>query len=288
MSGRAHVVRVLCGAGVVACVAVAAGCAPYPAGPSPTSTAASGQAPPNTGAKPGAAGSAAGGASGTTLTPADTTPSKDAVQVLATIPEPIPETERVPPPDSAPTGSSGAAGVAAGAAVGGAAVALGADSTAAPADTSDAIPVPAPTYALGLEPPKPPDTTAVDTTAGGAAPHAVAAAGAGAAAGAASGGTGATAAGAKPTGAPAGLLAGSPPDTCWRVQIGAPDEKEKGEGLRSAAESLLLVPMVVEAEGGLFKVRTRDCMSRSAGDAVRHRALDTGFQGAFRFAGKRK
>jgi hypothetical protein len=49
----------------------------------------------------------------------------------------------------------------------------------------------------------------------------------------------------------------------------------------AAAQSLLLVPMVIEREKGLWKVRTRDCQSREAADALRRRAIESGFEGAF-------
>ena len=71
------------------------------------------------------------------------------------------------------------------------------------------------------------------------------------------------------------------PDTCWRVQIGAPAEREKGKSLRDAAESLLMVPMIVDREGGRFKVRSRDCMSRTSAESLRERATATGFKGVF-------
>jgi len=82
------------------------------------------------------------------------------------------------------------------------------------------------------------------------------------------------------TGPPPGLV---PPDTCWRVQVSAPAERVRAERYLAASQSQLLVPMVIEKEKGLFKVRTRDCMDGAAADALRRRAVDTGFTGAFRF-----
>jgi hypothetical protein len=63
--------------------------------------------------------------------------------------------------------------------------------------------------------------------------------------------------------------------------VAAPAEREEAEAKRSAAESLLLVPMVIETERSLHKVRTRDCFERSTADRLRERAVDSGFDGAF-------
>ncbi len=68
---------------------------------------------------------------------------------------------------------------------------------------------------------------------------------------------------------------------CWRLQVAAPAERPKAESRLAAAQSLLLVPMVIEREKGLFKVRTRDCLTREAADALKKRATDTGFAGSF-------
>ena len=80
---------------------------------------------------------------------------------------------------------------------------------------------------------------------------------------------------------------GASPDTCWRVQIAAPAEQDKAESYRSAAESQLLLAMVIEVEKGLYKVRTKNCMDRSAADGLKRRAIDSGFAGAFRFVSRR-
>ncbi|MBI5709488.1 MAG: SPOR domain-containing protein [Candidatus Eisenbacteria bacterium] len=77
-------------------------------------------------------------------------------------------------------------------------------------------------------------------------------------------------------------------DTCWRVQFAAPAEQPKADGYRAAAESQLLLPVTVERERGLWKVRTRDCMDGAAADALRRRAAEAGFGGAFRFVERRK
>ena len=50
-----------------------------------------------------------------------------------------------------------------------------------------------------------------------------------------------------------------------------------------AAFSQLGLPIVTEHEGGLYKVRTADCLSASQATALRDRAVADGFDGAFRF-----
>ncbi len=76
-----------------------------------------------------------------------------------------------------------------------------------------------------------------------------------------------------------------PPDSCWRLQVAAPPEEEKARALRDAAQSQLLVPMTIEVQKGLHKVRTRDCLSAEAAEQLKRRALAAGFAGAFRFKG---
>jgi hypothetical protein len=185
--------------------------------------------------------------------PADTVVSGDAQDVLATIPEPLPASERVPPPEApVPPGAS------------------------APAEEGDAgaadVPVPTPTRPLGAKPPS--ITVLTDTTA--RAPVA-----------------------SPPPALPPPVFAppapSGPPsrpeptperaagDSCWRVQVAAPTEKDQGDRTRQAAESVLLAPMVVEIEGRYYKVRTRDCMERLAAERLRDRAEASGFSGAFRF-----
>jgi hypothetical protein len=72
-----------------------------------------------------------------------------------------------------------------------------------------------------------------------------------------------------------------PPDTCWRVQFAAPSERVRAEALRDAAQSLLVTPVVIELEASRWKVRTRDCLARLAAESLRRRALDSGLAGAF-------
>lgn len=68
---------------------------------------------------------------------------------------------------------------------------------------------------------------------------------------------------------------------CWRLQIAAPLERVKGEAMRDAAESQLLLGMAIDLDGGRWKVRSRDCWPRDIAERVQRRALDSGFKGAF-------
>lgn len=172
---------------------------------------------------------------------ADSAPSRDAQDVLATIPEPLTPGERVPPPEVAPAA---------------------ADAN----DTGSAdVPVPALTPVLG-ERPLPEVVASADTTPRPVPP--------------------AAAARVDPPPAPGpGVPAAA--DTCWRVQIAASAERAKSERYLEAGRSQLLASLQIEEEKGLFKVRTRDCLGGAAADGIRRRALDAGFDGAFRFREKR-
>jgi DedD protein len=198
--------------------------------------------------------------------PPDSLPSADAQALLSTLPEPLAPEERVPPrrrpAPAAPRDSI--------------AVPVDQAPAAAASDSSDEghaeAPVPSPTQPLGDRPGALERMLAADSTA---------AADSSARARSASGANARTAAPApaSPTGAAA--------DTCFRVQVGAPAEVSRANQLRDAATSQLLVPMVVEKERGLFKVRTRECYSRAAADRLRERAMGAGFHGVFRISGKR-
>ncbi len=186
----------------------------------------------------------------------DSTPSADALAVLGTIPEPLAAGERVPPPDvPVPSGTSVAPSVGGGADAG-----------------SGDVPVPATVPVLG-ERTNPAldaatDSTGADSAAARTVPPSSSAAGS-------------SASGSPPasSGAPPKPAATSGP--CWRVQFAAPTDRDEAEGRRKAAESLLLVPIVIETERGLHKVRTRDCYPRDAADRLRERAVQSGFDGAF-------
>lgn len=154
--------------------------------------------------------------------PADSTPTADAREVLATIPEPLPPGERVPAPVV--------------------------DSTAVETAEGD-VPTPAPTQPLGDAPP-PIETGAPST----------------------------------PVTTPGTTTTPAQPDTCWRVQVGAPVTSEEAEAKRNAAESLLITSFVVEQDRGLYKVRSKDCVSRQTALVLRDRALQSGFNGAFPIA----
>jgi hypothetical protein len=135
----------------------------------------------------------------------------------------------------------------AGAAVTG--VAITPDSAAA--DSADGeLPVPEPTQALGDRP---------SSSAGGSASTPP-----------------------PPPPPPAAAPSTAPPAECWRVQVAAVPEADRSERLKSAAESQLSVPCVVQKEKGLYKVRTKDCQDSAAAEAIRKRAVADGFSGAFK------
>jgi hypothetical protein len=204
----------------------------------------------------------------------DTTPSREALEVLGTIAEPLRSDERVPPPavtlppDTAAADSIGdvaepaapgtasergpasGSGAAPDTAAGPGAPDVSGAETGAPHDTS-AVPVPEPREPLGDLSPAP-DVAPVDPPADPA---------------------GATS---PPPAAPAAS------DSCWGVQVAAPPESAKAEAMRAAAQSLLLVEMKIELSGGRRRVRTRDCLTREAADQLRRRAVESGFAGAFR------
>jgi hypothetical protein len=226
-------------------------------------------------------------ASGEQAAVVDSGPSAEAISVLATIPEPLPPGDRVPaPPEAAAKagatapGSSaagakvgaapGASGAGAASSVSQSATAAGAAAAAAAAalvvggahpdstafDTTasaaaDTVPVPSPTEPLGERPEK--FVRALTDTTPAVPPAA------------------------PPPPAPTKVE----PDSCWRIQVGAPTDKHEADLKREAAESVLLVPFVIEHEKSRYKVRNRDCLGREAADKLRRRALESGFEGAF-------
>lgn len=221
-----------------------AGCAHVPA----SSTTSSAQVPPSAAA-------------------VDSGPSPDANAVLATIPEPLAQGQKVAPATPAPGESPARAPIPAATATGAGAIAAGAATGAhdtasvpgavdtavmVPADTVRAdVPVPAPTQPL-----KPAPTIAA----------------------------GALIASQPPPPPPAPEKAG--PDTCWRLQVGAPAGKDEAEKVRKAAESQLLVPFVVQFEKQRYKIRTQDCLDAAGVESMRRRAQLAGFPEAFRVRGK--
>jgi len=232
-----------------------AGCATLPPpAPAPAPPAAPRPAPTGTGPSPSAGTSTGSGAasasarSGAAPAAVDSTPSADAIAVLRTLSE--------PPGTTTPATTSGTASESSTQASRGAAP----DTSESPADSSD-VPVPTPTQPLGQQQSSRatatlPDSLAAPPTAASPAP----------------------ASGAARTAAP---------DSCWRVQIGARQERTLADRLAEAARSQLLLVVVVEHEGSLFKVRTRDCFSATGADDIRRRAADSGFRGAFRFQRKK-
>ena len=186
----------------------------------------------------------------------DSLPSRDAVEVLATIPEPIAGSTPAPlpvapvPTPASPPAPDTTPGLAL------------RDSVTSPVAAIDhGVPVPSPTRPMGDDPdapvsmptaepvnPAPPPRVPAESTTPAATAVEVAPAAA---------------------------------DSVWRVQVAAPAERDKAENMRDAARSLLLVPFVIEREGGLNKVRTEQRLPREAAERLRARAVGSGFVGAF-------
>lgn len=251
------------GLAVLAAALLLAGCAPVPQGTT--------SAPPPASTTPVPAPTTPVRTSEPPATPApsvaatDSGPSADAERVLSTIPEPLGGATRgsaaAAPRDTTAALTRRATATAPAAAY---------DTLRASRPDDDqggAVPVPEPTTPLR------PSPVTIDTSAASspvAAP--------------------ATPPSSPPTSSPpAASPEASPPtapprdpnEPCWRLQVAAPDERAKADSRMAAAQSLLLVPMVIEREKGLWKVRTRDCQSREAADALRRRAIESGFEGAF-------
>jgi hypothetical protein len=201
-----------------------------------------------------------------------TTPSPEAQRVLARIPEPLTPAQQALNPVQDTSLARGRA-----------------VAPAAAYDSLQAAPVPQATSPLGAEATTVTmgETTAAATSPAGAGTGAPAgpatgsAAPAGAAAGATAGAT-ASAAASAPAAAVSGTAAGEK-SPCWRVQVAAPleSEKDKADARLEAAQSLLVVPFTIVPDKGYLKVRTRDCMTRETADALKKRAIDSGFDGAF-------
>ena len=194
----------------------------------------------------------------------DSTPSREALAVLNSIPEPLgrpsdrPNVAGAVPADRAParapldTAARAPAATAVAAPTGSA--------SSAPTDSAG-VPVPEPTRPLGDRP---------GALSSAALPESLAAPAA-----------------APPASATPPPTAPVSPDSCWRVQVAAPPERERADRLADAARSQLVIAMVVEHEGGLYKVRAKDCLTAVAADDLKRRAIATGFDGAFRFLRKR-
>jgi hypothetical protein len=197
-----------------------------------------------------------------------TTPSPAAERVLARIPEPLTPAQQSLAASADTTRARGMA-----------------VAPAAAYDSLQAAPVPAETQVLGTQ--TAPVTMGETAPAAAAAAPASAAASGAAASGAAGSGAAAGAAAATGAGAAAAATPASAESTatspCWRLQVGAPleSEKDKADGRVEAAQSLLMVPFVIVPEKGFLKVRTRDCMTRDAADALKKRAVENGFDDAF-------
>jgi len=196
-----------------------------------------------------------------------TMPSPAAQRVLGSIPEPLTPAQQALSAQAAPVDTARMRAVA----------------PAAAYDSLQAAPVPAATQPLGTET----STVTMDTSttapalsaAGGAASSTAAA---GAAAGAATGAAAGAAAASTASAAPASSTAATS-GPCWRLQVGAPlaSEKDKADSRREAAQSQLMTRLTIVPEKGYLKVRTSDCMSREDADALKKRAVDSGFGDAF-------
>jgi cell division septation protein DedD len=180
----------------------------------------------------------------------DSTPSEDAERVLATIPEPLGG-----PPQPLPRRATPAPVDAY-------------DTLRVTRDSDDGVPVPAPTEPMR---PAPVQVSPVDSAASRPAPVVTP--------------PPSTTANPPPAATPARPDPPRPSPradgVCWRLQVAAPAERDKAESRLAAAESLLLLPFVIEPEKGLYKVRTRDCMTKEAADQLRRRAELSGFEGSF-------
>ena len=232
-------------------LALLAGCAPLALGPAPAPVPAA-QAP-----------APANGAG--TATP-DSTPSRDALRVLASIPEPIAAGDRIPAPDRAtlpaPRDTATRHMLVPASAYDTLRLApssmMNSMPDSMPDSMSDSIPVPAPTRPMREPAPitlAPPHTAA---HAPAAAPPVAATPGPAATSG-----------------------AGAKDGDCWRLQIAAPTERARAQEMQSAAQSQLLVPMATKFEGKRWKVRTRDCMNRESAERLKARATASGFAGVF-------
>ena len=253
--------------------AAATGCASLATKPGPTAAGV----PPATTTHAPAGTTPTGAAPSTTpsTAPIDTTtPSAAAQRVLGSIPEPLTPAQQALNPSSATTDTMGMHRTAV--------------APVAAYDSLQAAPVPAATQPLGTETSSVTmDTTSAATTrsatggnTAGTSPASGAAA-SGTAAGAAAG-TAAGAAAAGTSAAPASSTA-TTSGPCWRLQVGAPleSEKEKADSRREAAQSQLMTPFTIVPEKGYLKIRTRDCMSREDADALKKRAVESGFGDAF-------
>jgi len=227
-------------------MAAAAGCAPMTTTPAKPASAAAPPAATTTAPATPAETSRVATPTGTAID--TTTPSPQAQSVLARIPEPLTPAQQALSPAQDTTRTH-----------------VTAIAPAATYDSLQAAPVPAATQPLGTETST--VTMAPATSAAATSPAAPGTAAAGAAAAAATTGADST-------------KATSP---CWRLQVAAPlaSEKEKADGRVEAAQSLLMVPFTIVPEKGYLKVRTSDCMTREAADALKQRAIASGFDGAF-------
>ena len=68
----------------------------------------------------------------------------------------------------------------------------------------------------------------------------------------------------------------------WRVQVFASADRAEAERAGANATSRLGEPHVIVLEGGLYKVRLGAMTTEAEAQALRERAIQNGFPGAFR------
>ncbi len=189
----------------------------------------------------------------------DSLPSRDALEVLASIPEPIagstpsgsvpvPARTSVTDPTSPPASSPPSTPE----------PITPRDSVTGPIRAIDhSVPVPAPTRPMGDDPDVPVTMPSVEPLQSPPPPST------------------------PPPSTPVAPVMPTSAEAVWRLQVGAPSELEKAEVTRRAAESQLLVAFVIEHEAGLHKVRSSGRLLREVAERLRTRAIDSGFAGAF-------
>ena len=74
----------------------------------------------------------------------------------------------------------------------------------------------------------------------------------------------------------------APGAPAWRVQIYASDRREEAERVRVEASRALSLPGAVVREGALYKVRVGRFATEAEAQALRERAIQAGYPGAFR------
>lgn len=74
----------------------------------------------------------------------------------------------------------------------------------------------------------------------------------------------------------------APSEGLWRVQIYASERRSEADRVGRSAARRLGVPLVIEREGGVYKVRLGAFTSEAEAQELRDRAVRAGYPGAFR------